>query len=352
MAAPARPMAPPTALVLGAAAAAALMPMFLWLDADGTVRGAGPTLVKLCAPDPLVGRNFLDVFDLRRPRGAASVADLLRQRGGRLNLSLRTGPKTDLRGVAVPLGANGCVLVNLSFGILVADAVRDHRLTVADFAPTDLTVEMLYLVEANMGVREELRHMADRLEGAKAEAEEQAMTDTLTGLRNRRAMDQALATAIEQRIPFGLMHLDLDFFKEVNDTLGHAAGDHVLGHVARALRAETRASDTVARVGGDEFVLIFPGLGDPDRLATIAARILARLEQPTPFGDAVARVSASIGTTMSNLYARPEPARMLSDTDRALYMSKREGRSRVTAYSHDFDAGDAREEPSARASPR
>ena len=164
------------------------------------------------------------------------------------------------RGLAVPLDGGG-VLINLSFGMTVVEAVRDHRLTDADFAPTDLAMELLYLVEAKTAVMQELRDMNRRLEGAKTAAEEQALTDTLTGLRNRRAMDMALSRLMLRGTPFGLMHLDLDFFKAVNDTLGHAAGDHVLRQVARVLRVQMRGGDTVARMGGDEFVVAPAGAG-------------------------------------------------------------------------------------------
>lgn len=145
---------------------------------------------------------------------------------------------------------DGGAFLNLSFGIGVAEAVRRHALTVEDFAATDLTVEMLYLVEAKTAVMDELRNLNRRLQGAKVAAEEQALTDQLTGLRNRRALDLQMKALIRLGASFGLMHIDLDFFKQVNDTLGHAAGDHVLREVARVLTQETRATDMAARVGG------------------------------------------------------------------------------------------------------
>jgi GGDEF domain-containing protein len=140
----------------------------------------------------------------------------------------------------------------------VNEAVRRYGLTVADFAATDLTIEMLYLVEAKSAVMEELRHLNLRLHGAKAAAEEQALSDTLTGLCNRRALDLGLGALVQQGQTFGLMHLDLDYFKQVNDTHGHAAGDAVLRQVALVLREETRASDLVARVGGTSLCWCFP----------------------------------------------------------------------------------------------
>jgi len=237
------------------------------------------------------------------------------------------------------MAENGGMLLNLSFGIGVTEAVRDYGLTSADFAPTDLTVEMLYLVEVKSAVMDELRKLNSRLQGAKVAAEEQAFTDTLTGLKNRRAMDHVLARYIERGERFGLMHLDLDFFKDVNDTLGHAAGDHVLQHVANILVAETRVDDTVIRAGGDEFVIIFPRLTAPSRLNDIAKRIIGKLERPILFNENSCRISASVGTTVSEFYASADAERMLADADIALYASKHGGRARATIFSDALSAG-------------
>jgi diguanylate cyclase (GGDEF)-like protein len=299
-------------------------------EARATGDGLSPGAHAQNAPGGgLVGRPFDAVFDIQRPRRLRSDTPHLQ----RLRLCLRAAPCTAFRGVAVPLGPpDGGLFLNLSFGISVAEAVRAHDLTDSDFAATDLAVELLYLQEANAAVLSELRRANSRLTSAKSDAEEQALTDTLTGLRNRRAMDRALSASTRTNMPFGLMHVDLDYFKQVNDTLGHAAGDHVLAEVARALREETRAGDIVARVGGDEFVLLFPGLTEADALSGIAERIIRRLETPIRWQGRACRVSASIGFTASTLYARPEPDRLLSDADDALYQSKRMGRGVATQF--------------------
>jgi diguanylate cyclase (GGDEF)-like protein len=323
---------------LDLAGLARLMPMFLWILPSGLIGAVGPTLRKLLHDDP-VGARFFDLFAIRRPGAVAGMDDLLRLSGGRLHLQLRPPPGTGLRGIAVPLAPGQGALVNLSFGIEVADAVRVHDLTDSDFAPTDLTVEMLYLAEAKSAVMQELHDLNRRLQQAKTAAEEQALTDTLTGLANRRAMDQTVDRLIASATPFGLMHVDLDFFKQVNDTFGHAAGDAVLQVVARVLRDETRVGDLVARVGGDEFVLILPGIAQTDPLGPVAQRIIARLSEPIEYRGQSCRISASIGMTVSTLYARPRPDRLISDADRALYVSKSLGRARATACSPDSDDG-------------
>ena len=319
-------------ITLTSAALSQVMPMHLILASDGRILGYGPTLGKLAGEIQVFGRDFFDIFDLRRPGGLRDIDSLISRAGERLHLTMRNRPDAGLRGIAVPLHDGAGVLVNLSFGIGVVDAVRNHALTDDDFAPTDLTVEMLYLVEAKSAVMTELRDLNVRLQGAKVVAEEQALTDTLTGLRNRRALDAVMGVLCRQVVPFGLMHLDLDFFKTVNDTLGHAAGDHVLVEVARVLTDETRAGDTVARVGGDEFVLILHHLADPSRLMHVAGRIIDRLSRPIPYQGHDCRIAASLGVTLSTLYARVDPDQMLKDADAALYAAKRMGRGRAVLH--------------------
>lgn len=322
------PMAP---LVLDAFALDRFMPMHLRLDAQGAIRSVGPTLQKLLPETGVLGQLVGRVFALRRPASLTQMADLRTRIGSRLHLALKHDPSLVLRGLALPSGDGG-LIINLSFGIWVHEAVRRYGLTVADFAATDLTVEMLYLVEAKSAVTEELRNLNLRLHGAKVAAEEQALTDTLTGLRNRRALDLRLKDLLAQGQGFGLMHLDLDFFKQVNDSMGHAAGDHVLRQVAQVLTEETRITDLVARVGGDEFVLVFPALADPARLQQIAGRIIEGLTLPIDFEGEKCRISGSIGITMSQLYDRPDIEVMHADADEALYASKRAGRGRATMH--------------------
>lgn len=308
-----------------------LMPMHLALSAQGSVISHGAALGKVMGNRPLLGRDVFDLFRFRRPGGITTMAGLVARPGQRLHLNPLAGPDDGLRGLAVPL-AGGGLLLNLSFGIDVIEGVRRHALTDADFAATDLTIELMYVVEAKSAVTQELRQLNVRLNGAKLLAEEQAMTDTLTGLRNRRAADMTLTALCQANAEFSLLHMDLDHFKAVNDTLGHAAGDHVMKEVARILAAETRMTDTVARVGGDEFLIIMPGLVEPSGLLRIAGRIIAGISQPMPFETSVCRVSASIGITRSPTYLQLLPEIMLADADAALYASKRGGRAQAQIH--------------------
>jgi diguanylate cyclase (GGDEF)-like protein len=329
---------PRTAVTLDIASLDRFMPMHLRLCPAGRVLGAGPTICRLIPAHRLIGANLFDLVDFRRrlvvdPAGLQAVAGLP------LRLNLRDPAVAGLKGLVMPLPGGAGFVLNLSFGLSVAEAVRDLRLTEHDFAPTDLAVEILYLIEAKTAVLEELHGLNLRLNGARRIAEEQALTDTLTGLGNLRALTRVLEELIGGGARFALMHLDLDLFKQVNDTYGHAAGDQVLIEVARTLRRETRKGDTLARVGGDEFVLVFPALDDDAVLGTIAERILARLRDPIPFGEHLCRVSGSIGVVRSSLYPEPEAERMLADADRALYGSKRGGRGCVTMVTREMIAG-------------
>jgi diguanylate cyclase (GGDEF)-like protein len=322
----------PAAIELAPDALDRMMPMHVLVDGTGRIVHTGPTTAKIHPGQAILGKRFFDIFAPRRPRHTEDLEEICFLAGGKFSLRLRDPDRTPLIATGVCLAGAQDVLVNLSFGIAVVEAVARFNLAGSDFAATDLTLEMLYLVEANAAAMAESRKLNERLHGAKVTAEAEALSDTLTGLRNRRALDQMLPRLIARGTPFTLMHLDLDFFKQVNDTLGHAAGDAVLKEVADILLDETRSDDVVARVGGDEFVMIFNGLIDHKRLRALAGRLIHRLEQPIPYGDSVARISASIGLTISSRYEAPDAATMMRDADVALYASKAGGRACFTFH--------------------
>jgi diguanylate cyclase (GGDEF)-like protein len=315
-------------LTVDTAVLSRFMPMHLLLDAEGRVLSAGPTLVRVLQRQDLPGTQFEELFEVRSPGGAITVEDVLARAGHRFRLVARGGIKAGLRGLGQRL-PDGQALLNLSFGIDLIAAVRDLALTDADFAATDLAMELLYLAEANTAVTRELRGLNLRLEGARLAAEEEAMTDPLTGLRNRRAADLVLERLCAVKASFGLLHMDLDYFKAVNDTLGHPAGDFVLEQVGRILREELRADDVAARVGGDEFLVIVSGRVDAPVLQGVAERIIARINQPMSFEGTMAQVSASIGIVRSHDMVDADPTRLLAVADRALYAAKDAGRGRA-----------------------
>jgi len=305
-----------------------ICPMHAVLSPTGHVVQAGPTLRKVVMDRDPVGARFLEIFEMSRPNMARDMTDLRNLAGRRLRLRLRGGPRHALKGVLSPLPVAGGpgALVNLSFGISVVDAVRDFGLTGTDFAPTDLTTEMLYLIEAKSAAMDESRRLNLRLEDARIAAQEQAFTDTLTGLTNRRALDHLLERQRQAGRSFALLHLDLDHFKEINDLHGHAMGDHVLQVAAGRMMGQVRADDVIARVGGDEFVFVLLGANATEGVVNAAARLISKLEEPILRDGHVCNVSASIGATLSQFYEAPDIERMMADADQALYAAKAAGR--------------------------
>lgn len=321
-----------------------LCPMHAVLDAQGRVVHAGPTLRRILAPQSPLGQRFLDLFTISRPHVTPDHGTLRDLAGQRLHLQLRdgAGPATGragFKGIVVPLGPDGALgpaggaVINLAFSLAVARAVGDFGLTSADFAATDLTIEMLYLIEANAAATEASRRLTRKLQGARIAAEEQAFTDTLTGLKNRRAMDHVLERLVRRGADFALLTLDLDLFKAVNDSLGHAAGDRVLQEAAARMVGALREDDCVVRSGGDEFVLILPGLRDGARLLRLARRLIARLEEPIVHEGETCRISASVGAVLGAApLAVADPARLQQQADAALYAAKAQGRGRAVLF--------------------
>ena len=320
-----------------------LCPMHLRLTETGHIVHAAPTLKKLGHGLDFTGLRFLEVFRLDRPRAITTMADLMERARSKLHLELRGEPNTSLKGVLVRLPDRQGALVNLSFGISVVEGVHEFGLSSADFAATDLAIEMLYLVEAKSAAMDASRNLNRRLQGAKLAAEELAATDTLTGLKNRRAADRILEQVVAEGRSFALMHLDLDFFKAVNDTHGHAAGDFVLQHVAKVMRAETRKGDVIARVGGDEFMILIEEQVDKNQLSEIANRLIRGIEQPIIFEGNACNISASIGIAIRTRGELRGLNALVQSSDRALYVSKDSGRARAT-FSDELETDTGRED--------
>lgn len=169
------------------------------------------------------------------------------------------------------------------------------------------------------------------LKNASSEAERRATTDALTGLGNRLGFERYLSR-LPVGEPFALMYLDLDHFKEVNDTHGHQAGDTVLVKVGEMLRAVARKSDYIARLGGDEFAVILEGV-DKEQIATrLATSLLATLTPRLPIGNGISvQIGASIGIAFA-VSGKISNEEIIRYADQAMYQAKQQGRHRYCLH--------------------
>ena len=158
--------------------------------------------------------------------------------------------------------------------------------------------------------------------------EYQALHDALTGLPNRTLfgdrLRQALLGARRNQTMFGVLLLDLDRFKDINDALGHDRGDALLQEVASRLKGVLRATDTIARLGGDEFAVVSTDAKHPDNVVAAARKILASLEGSFTVGDHAVETGASIGIAMYPIHG-DDPGTLLRRADVAMYVAKRSG---------------------------
>lgn len=163
----------------------------------------------------------------------------------------------------------------------------------------------------------------------------QATHDSLTGLPNRSVLEERLKQACQTSRQSGshlaVMLIDLDGFKPINDNFSHHLGDQVLVEVARRMLAAVRPGDTVARMGGDEFVVILPGVSNEQAVSTIAERLLEDIAHPYQIDSIDLRVTASVGIVMSN-GCIDQPLHLLQHADSAMYQAKQEGRNNAFWY--------------------
>lgn len=222
-----------------------------------------------------------------------------------------------------------------------------------DVDGTSTIVGVNWDVSADVALNDDLRRAKNLTEArnaellvAKARIEHTALHDSLTGLPNRRYLDQKLelraALRADESRRTALLHIDLDRFKQINDTLGHAAGDAMLVHAARILRLNVRSTDFIARVGGDEFVVLcWMDNDNPDDdagyLAGLAERIIAAMREPVRYEGHECRFGVSVGIA-TEPQRGCDPRRLLVNADIALYRAKSRGRNRYQFFNDALQA--------------
>jgi len=245
------------------------------------------------------------------------------------------GEAVELLRVTLPVERAAVVLAS---GDVLADDGREDRIDVR--LPIGAGDQLVLALEGELDAEEMsfVRAVANTLGTALARlrSEErmrhEAVHDPLTGLANRTLLRDRLEHALarsqrEEECATGVLFVDLDNFKQVNDAYGHAAGDAVLVELGRRLRAAVRPADTVARLGGDEFVVVCEEV-DAEDVLMLARRLLAAISAPLEVAGVEYELTASIGVALG----RTDPDALLGDADAAVYQAKAAGRGRVELF--------------------
>lgn len=186
----------------------------------------------------------------------------------------------------------------------------------------------------NLARHDEFEALAEAINGLmdRDKAIRDANEDPLTGLANRRYIMQRLDYFIDQEVPLAVMFIDLDGFKPINDEYGHDAGDEALKIVAERMTACTRESDIVARIGGDEFIILFKGLEDEEVLKGRADKVLEMVGTPMWIDGNRLRMGASIGIA---IYPKDgeDSESIVNASDEAMYAAKQGGKNAYRFYS-------------------
>ncbi|PIB24432.1 hypothetical protein BFP76_04295 [Amylibacter kogurei] len=329
-------MMPEAVINLGQNDLARLMPMYVIVGTDGKIRDAGPLLRKVLKGTRFRGRHFMTLFEFHRPQGFGEFDQIESLIDTKVLVNTRCNRLRKMACVLAPLPMGDGYLLNFNLGIGLEQIVDQQNLVATDFAPTDVSIDLLYMIEMQKAVLGAAQGLNHQLHGAKIEAEELAITDPLTGLGNRRALMRFVRRLLSRELAknFAVILMDLDHFKAVNDSFGHAAGDYVLKTVANRLRSETRPLDMVARLGGDEFVMVLPNFGNVKTLESFFDRIIRKISEPIQFKQDNCQIGISLGAIVTNGDQFDSIDQILSVSDTALYESKNQGRGRFTIVSH------------------
>ena len=297
-----------------AVAAALVMPIVTYFNAmlgeQGLFRHAHAT-------------GALGVGTLTLSLSAALVAGQLRLGGPRLAPALR---------------ALACVVAAAVVCLGSAISVEPAELAHVSFGADWLLVAGFIAIGAVLLAA--LRQAGDQGHEHPARASRLAAVDNLTGLPTRLYFEGRLRDAAKQcqarSTRLAVLFIDLDGFKPVNDTFGHSSGDRVLEQVGQRLKACTRGDGVAARVGGDEFVLLVPGIGAPEAVAQLARRLIETLAKPYRVDGREVAISCSVGIALYPEQCHPN--KLIARADAAMYAAKRAGGSRHCFYTAEMDA--------------
>jgi diguanylate cyclase (GGDEF)-like protein len=199
------------------------------------------------------------------------------------------------------------------------------------------------LIEANQNLvvaSIRAQTMVEAAEQANARMSHMAEHDLLTGLPNRLLMtyrlEQSMTLAQRNNYQVALMFLDIDHFKNINDSLGHAIGDELLQSVAKRLQSCVRLSDTVSRYGGDEFVVLLSEVKDPQDATIIADKLLSVMAMPHHISGHLLHVTMSIGISLFPTNSK-NPEALVRDADTAMYQAKKKGRNKYMVFTQDMN---------------
>jgi len=216
--------------------------------------------------------------------------------------------------------------------VLVITAQPNHKLRALKAGAQDFISKPFDLAEVLMRVHNMLEvrllHAAAHNHGKMLEA--MALNDPLTGLANRRLLDDRMSMAMiharRNKNAMAVLYLDLDGFKQINDTLGHGAGDALLKMVAERLVEAVREEDTVARLGGDEFMIALWHVNDANNVATIASKVIDSVSRPYVLEGHAANITVSAGIGIYPAHGK-DAETLMKSADLALYEAKRAGKN-------------------------
>ena len=278
-----------------------------------------------------------DVDELSHPHGMRTTTQLLHPFGRNERLGVERRDALNAHGGADRITATLVLPLltgDLPLGFLYLDRLERDR----PFSRDTVAMAEVAATQASLVIQRLTLEAAVRMR--KEELERIASVDTLTGLPNRAAFFDALrmtlSRAARHKTAVALLYLDLDGFKDVNDSLGHDVGDQVLRELAGRLRGAVRSSDAVARLGGDEFTVIIGDLDDASEAGHVAGKLLDAVDEPFLVGPAVVRLTSSIGIALYPSDA-DEAGDLLRHADAAMYRAKVGGRDGYRFFTAEID---------------